>query len=244
MSLPLSIVVSSYARMACIQRLIGSAMDHFPVGSYEIIAVCSDHPASAKAQFLQAHSAQYGVVKYVQADVRLNHRMKSLYAYENMGLRLSEGEWVFVTNDDTTFDPNFYSSFAAAKDHWDVIITSGHLGDVGLGCRKAVIGTITPPNGATAQLYLYDFSLIRKAVYERLGYLDEGLDWFGKGFDLAMACETTPGLRICYNADIKVNHSIEAENRCPPDYHRDFRYAADKWTKWCSEHGWRFTWPW
>lgn len=236
----LSIVVSSYARFECIKRLVESARSVFTAGVYEIIAVCSDHPMSSKTQWLKSQPD----VTYVQADVRLTHRMKSLYAYENMGIKMATGEWVFVTNDDTTFDDNFYHSFKASREGRDVIIIAGHLGDVGLGCRTAIIGTVTKPGGKPENLYLYDFTVIRRDVYEKIGYLDEGLDWFGKGFDLAMKCETTPGLRIAVTQDIKINHEISPENRRPPHYARDFRYATDKWTKWCAENGWSFTWPW
>lgn len=165
---------------------------------------------------------------------------------------MASGNWVFVTNDDTEFDPMFYWKFISVTEKntiplseaYDVVMVNGHLGDVGLGCRTAVIGHITPPGGPQRPLYLYDFTIIRKSVYDRIGYLDEGLDWFGKGFDLAMACETCPGLRICYESDLKVNHAIAAENRRPPHYARDFQYATLKWNKWCAERGWSYSWPW
>jgi hypothetical protein len=236
----ISVVVSSYARFPCIQKLVESARRIFPKGEYEVVAVCSDHPESSKAQWLKAQDD----VVYIQGDVRLTHRLRSLYAYENMGIKAAQGEWIFVTNDDTEFDDGFWHCLEACGKNWDVILTSGHLGDVGLGCRKAIIGTITPPGKKTENLYLYDFAVIRKWVYEAIGYLDENLDWFGKGFDLAMACEVTPGLRISYSEDIKINHSIDGENRLPPHYARDFQYATNKWTKWCAENGWKFTWPW
>ena len=236
----LSIVVSSYGRFSCIQNLVQSARTALPEGAYQVVAVCSDHPDSSKSQWLKAQPD----VVYIQGDVRHRCRLKSLYAYENMGIKAAQGEWLFVTNDDTTLEPDFWDKFVPHSDNYDVILVSGHLGEVGLGCRKAVIGTITPPDGVEKSLYLYDFTLIRKSTYEQIGYLDEKLDWFGKGFDLAMSCETALGVRVCYDADVRVNHVIEAENRRPPHYERDFRYATDKWMAWCVKTGWRFTWPW
>lgn len=236
----ISIVVSSYGRLHCIQRLVESARRVFPEDAYEIIAVCSDLPTSDKVKWLDAQPD----VVYVQADIRTTHRLKSLYAYENIGIKLALGEWVFVTNDDTEFDDNFYHSFAVCRDAADVIIVAGHIGEMSLGCRTAIIGTVTKPGCKPENLYLYDFTLIKRRVYKEIGYLDENLDWFGKGFDLAMKCETHPGLNIIISQDIKINHSIDAENRRPPHYARDFNYATKKWTEWCKQSGWSFSWPW
>lgn len=236
-----SIVTATYGRLDHLKKLVESIRASFPKEAYEIIAVSSDPPGE-KLDWLGKQWDVYTISVGVRQPGE--HRKMSLYAYENMGIKACTGDWIFVTNDDTELDPFFYTVLVPMADKWDVIMVNGHLGDVGLGCRTAVIGDITPPAGPTRPLYLYDFTIIRKTVYERIGYLDEGLDWFGKGFDLAMACETTPNLRICYGSDLKVNHAIAAENRRPPHYARDFSYATEKWMKWCSAHGWNFTWPW
>lgn len=237
-----SIVCATYGRLDHFQKLVASIRAAFPKEAYEIIAVTSDPLHGEKMEWLVAQPD----INVIPAGTRMpgQHRSMSLYAFENIGLKAATGDWIFVTNDDTEIDPFFYTVLVPMADKWDVIMVNGHLGEVGLGCRTAVIGTITPPGGPERPLYLYDFTIIRKSVYERIGYLDEGLDWFGKGFDLAMACETGPNLRICYGSDLKVNHAIAAENRRPPHYARDFMYATNKWRKWCADHGWSFSWPW
>ena len=240
----LSIVVATYGRFDYFKRLVESCRV-FPPGSYEIIAVSSDVPGDKLAWM-----GQQPDVTTLFAGQRLpgQHRSQSLYAFENIGIKAAKGEWVFVTNDDTQLDPMFMYHLNVYGPGYDVIMVKGHLGDVGLGARTAVIGSITPPPGiglpGKKELYLYDFTLIRKSVYEQIGYLDEGLDWFGKGFDLAMACETQQSLRIFYQSPIAVNHDIAAENRRPPHYARDFHYATQKWTRWCVANGWQFEWPW
>lgn len=238
-----SIVCATYGRLDHFRKLVLSIRAAFPKDAYEIIAVSSDPTHGEKIEWMVAQPD----INVVQAGTRMpgEPRKGSLYAFENIGIKMAGNEWIFVTNDDTEFDPFFYTAFVPMADVWDVIMVNGHLGDVGLGCRTAVIGHITPPGGFQRPLYLYDFTIIRKSVYEQIGFLDERLDWFGKGFDLAMQCETVlPPLRVCYGSDLKVNHAIAAENRRPPHYARDFRYATDKWTAWCRSTGWEFSWPW
>lgn len=238
-----SIVCATYKRFDHFRELVDSVRVSFPKGSYEIVAVSSDPVGSSKYDWMKS---QPDVVT-ISAGVRNEgeHRSRSLYSYENIGLKHASGEWMFVTNDDTKIEHDFHTVLTQMEKEWDVIMVNGHLGDVGLGCRTAVIGDVTPPDGATRPLYLYDFTVIRRSVYERIGWLDEGLDWFGKGFDLAMACETAnPPLRVCYSSSLRVNHSISPENRFPPHYVRDFRYATDKWNSWCAKNNWKYNWPW
>jgi len=238
-----SIVCATYQRLDHFRNLVLSIRSAFPRESYEIVAVTSDPTHGEKIEWMVAQPD----INVIQAGTRMpgEHRKGSLYAFENIGIKEARNEWVFVTNDDTEFDPFFYTHFKALADDNDVIMVNGHLGDVGLGCRTAVIGHVCPPEGHRRPLYLYDFTIIRKSVYERIGYLDEGLDWFGKGFDLAMQCETLlPPLRVCYVSDLKVNHTIAAEGRTPPHYARDFQYATDKWRAWCFKTNWEFSWPW
>lgn len=238
----LSIVVATYGRLDYFKRLVESCRK-FPPGSYEIIAVSSDVPGEKLVWM-----AQQPDVTTILAGQRLpgQPRSQSLYAFENIGIKAAKGEWVFPTNDDTELDPLFMFKLNTVDEskRWDVVLVKGHIGEVGLGARIPSIGTITPPNGVESPLFLYDFSLIRKSVYEKIGFLDENLDWFGKGFDLAMACETYPGLRIAHQSDLTVNHSIAPEGRTPPHYARDFTYATRKWGTWCQANGWKFTWPW
>jgi glycosyltransferase involved in cell wall biosynthesis len=237
-----SIVVATYGRFEHFRKLVDSVRTAFPKDTYEIIAVASDSPDTVKIDWI---SKQWDILLRSVGVRRAGQpRSMSLYTFENIGIRSAQHEWVFVTNDDTEFDSYFYDFFWPMADSWDVIMVNGHLGEVGLGCRTAVIGDITPPGGAVRPLYLYDFAIIRKSVYERIGGLDENLDWFGKGFDLAMACETTPGLRICYASDLKIDHAITAEGRTPPHYAKDFQFATNKWNTFCNATGWKYTWPW
>ncbi|MHC4332166.1 MAG: glycosyltransferase family 2 protein [Planctomycetota bacterium] len=246
MSLPVvSIVVASYGRFDHIKTLIESARSIFPEGEYEVVAVCSDDPEGEKVQWLRDQPD----VTFIQGDVRGTCRQHSLYWYENIGIKASKGEWVFVTNDDTILVPTFYDKLKEIALDYDVILVKGHIGEVGLGARIPSIGTIKRPWDSEPQpLYLYDFSIIRRWVYDYIGYLDEGLDWFGKGFDLAMKVEflaTRQDAKIAHDSEIEVTHTITGECRTPPNHVPDFTYATKKWEKWCAENpGHVFSWPW
>lgn len=237
-----SVVVSTYGRLSYFQNLVGSVRSAFPPGTYEIVAVSSDPTDSPKCAWM----AQQPDVVAIMADVRApgTGRKRSLYAYENIGIKASSGKWVVVTNDDTTFEPDFYATLLEVEADYDVILVKGHVGEIGLGMRIPVIGTVTPPSGEVRPLHLYDFTIIRRTAYEAIGYLDENLDWFGKGADLALKCETHPGMRILRDSNLKIHHSIAEEGRQRPGYHRDFQYATDKWNNWCAANGWSTHWPW
>lgn len=237
-----SIVVATYSRESHLNSLLLSARKAFPPGSFELIAVTSD-PDDSKKMAWMLEQPEIVVIRHGQRQPG-QPRQCSLYTFENLGIKAARHEWVFVTNDDTLFDPFFYSNLLKQEHRYHVILVNGHIGERGLGCRTVIIGDITPPGCPTRPLFLYDFTIIRKSVYEKIGYLDEQFDWFGKGFDLAMACETTPGLNIAYESELRIDHVLTPENRTPPHYLRDFRYGTNKWTIWCAQHGWRFTWPW
>ena len=215
-----SVVVSSYGRFNCIQKLVESVRQVFPTSTYEIVAVCSDDPSTEKVKWLQ----QQADVKFIQGDVRTTVRLKSLYHYENCGIKAASGEWIFVTNDDTEFVPGFYDHLLGMQDDYDSILVRGHVGEVGLGCRIPTIGTLTKPNQPEQPLYLYDFSIIRRWVYEKIGYLDENVDWYGKGWDLSLAVEFLAEARTSNSSEMTVQHAIVPENRTSHHAGRDFGY--------------------
>lgn len=240
----LSVVVSTFGRTDCVKALVESVDLTCPNAAYEIVVVSSDAPDSPKIGWLQAQ----GNVRVIQADVRTGPRLKSLYYYENIGIKAAKGAWIFVTNDDTKLDPYFYANLLKYKD-FDVLAVRGHLAEPGLGQRFPVIGTLRRPNETeSSPLYLYDFTVIRPWVYSAIGYLDEGIDWFGKGWDLSMKCEfiaRTLGARTNYDTNLRVEHTITPEGRTPPPSSPDFNYIQKKWDEWCKANpGHHYTCPW
>ncbi len=235
----ISIVVPTFGRFRHIVRLVESAELIFPKEAYEIIAVCSDDPESEKFQWLLDRDN----VLALHADHRKEKRLKSLYAYENRGIKLAQHEWIFVTNDDTRFHPTFYSEFLKVQENFDVILVKGHIGDISMGPVIPVVGEVERPGHSTPQpLHLYDFTLIRREIYREIGYLDEALDWFGKGIDLALAVEFKTRARILHQSRLAVDHFMALEEREPPDFRSDFAYMHDKWERWCADHsGYRYT---
>lgn len=237
----LSVVVSSYGRFKQIQELVESVRIACKLASpYKIFAVCSDPPDSPKIQWLR----QQDDVHLIHPDVRTGSRVKSLYYYENLGIKLAPPGWIFVTNDDTTLDPGFYENLLKYDHSYDILSVKA-----GISRWFPIIGTLCRV-GETCQspLYLYDFTVIRRWVYDAINYLDENLDWFGKGWDLSLKCEflaRPKGARICYDTDLYVHHSFCHENRSPPECHNDFRYIEKKWDDWCASNpGYHYTCPW
>ena len=235
-----STVIPTYARLENFKELVKSIRIAFPPDRVEIMAVTSDDPVSEKGKWLNSQPD----VTVLQTDIRTTHRLKSLYAITNMGIKASTGEWIFVTNDNTQIDKEFYSNFVDIEENYDVILVNGHVGDVSLGRRIPVIGTLTSPSDIQRPIFLFDFMIIRKKTFEDIGFFDEGMDWYGAGLDMAMAIETRPHIRVCRENDLSVDHEISQENRTPPNYLKDFEYLENKWQKWCAENGWSFFFPW
>ncbi len=234
-----SIVVPTYVRTELFKALVQSIRDAFPPYKVEIVVVTSDDPGSEKGQWMRRQTD----LKVVQADVRTSKLVKPLVVYVNIGIRASTGEWVFVTNDDTLIDRNFYSNLVLIEQNYDAIAVNAHIGIVGLGRRVPIIGTITPPDGHVQPLYLFDFTIMRKKTYEEVGLFDERSD-SGAGFDMAMAITTRPHIRVCRASNLATDHYISTENLRTCDHVPDFLYIENKWQKWCDENGWSFFSPW
>lgn len=235
----LSIVISSYRRERYLKNLILSIRNHFPENSYEIIIVSSDNPNSDKIKTI----SKYKNVKVLTPDLRINKRLHSLYYYENIGIKQCENDWIFITNDDTKFINNFYDEFCKIEKDYDVILIGGHVGNRREGIRIPKIGTLNKPNVCNNDLYLFDFSLIRKSVYEKIEYLDENIDWFGKGLDLSLQIEFLTNSKILYESNLIIDHEIAMENRTCDNETKDFAYLEQKWTKWRLENpGYNYHW--
>jgi len=239
----LSVVVSTYGRTEHIKSLVESVASNCPNENYEIVVVSSDAPDSPKIDWLQRQQN----LRIIAADMRTGPRLKSLYYYENLGIKAATGDWIFVTNDDTKLDPYFYADLLPYQ-NFDILAVKGHLAEPGLGQRFPVIGTLRRPGETeSSPLYLYDFTVIRPWVYKAVGYLDEQIDWFGKGWDLSLKCEFVAyalGARIKYDTNLCVEHVIAPEGRTPPPCGRDFNYIKAKWDRWCQENpGYDYTCP-
>lgn len=235
----ISFIVTTFKRENYLNQLISSIEQNLPNDSYEIIVVSSDDPNSEKIKNLKLHNN----VKVLNPDVRTDKRLRSLYYYENIGIKQAQYEWIFVTNDDTVIINTFFTEFLKVEKDYDVIFVGGHIGMVQLGRRIPTIGKITKHNEVEKDLYLSDFTLIRKNIYEKIEFLDENLDWYGKGCDLTLKIEFLTNSRILYESNISVDHLIAIENRFPGEID-DFGYIRKKWDVWCNINvGYSYYWP-
>jgi glycosyltransferase involved in cell wall biosynthesis len=246
----ISIVVSTYGRFEAFKLLINSIKNsRINREDYEIIVVSSDQPDSEKVKWVEEQS-DIDMKLFLLSD-RTTVRTKSLMYYENIGIKNSKYEWIFVVSDDMYFEADWYEKFLGyvTKDN-NVYIVSCHLGSKHFGFWIPPIGTITK-DGVTETMWLYDMTIINSSVYEKIGYLDEQIHWFGKGADLplAIAFLTNETPVLCH--DVKINHDIINENRqeniSTTPNGDDFVYIVNKWEKWLGENpdkNYSFVWKW
>ena len=248
----ISIVVSTYGRFEPFKLLIDSIIDsRINSEDYEIIVVSSDTEDSEKAKWVNEQSDIDMTLISMSDRAPGTVRTKSLMYYENVGIKSSKYDWLFVVSDDMWFEPDWYEKFLTYLNDKDkVYIVACHLGNKSFGFWIPPIGTITK-NGVTETMWLYDMTIIHKSIYEEIDYLDERIHWFGKGADLPLAIafltEETPVL--CN--DVKINHDIINENRqaniATTPNGDDSIYVKNKWIKWVSDNSdknYTFVWEW
>jgi len=231
----LSIVISTYGRSNEIKSLINSIHNSFPEDFYEIIIVSSDDPNSEKSKWLKSQKN----TKFINPDIRIEKRIKSLYYYENIGIKECTNEFVLVINDDMSFEKDFYEEFIKLKDN-DIIFLKTHLGVRNLGLRLPVIGTYkTPEMNIYENLFLADFIVCRKSVYEDIGFLDENIDWYGIGVDLSLYFSFSKiKYKINYENNLCINHLITKNDRDNNSHNASIygEYIENKWRKFCQEN--------
>jgi len=211
-----------------------------PNDFYEIIVVSSDDPNGDKCNWIRTKSN----VTLINADFRQGPRLKSLYYYENIGIKQAKYDYVLVMNDDMWFTPEFYNEFIKCNGY-DVIYLATQLGNVQLGSRLAIIGKYkTPHDNDYKDLYLADFVVCKKSIYEDIGYLDENIDWYGIGPDLSI-CFGFKHLNVMHNDKLHIEHSISPEGRWSnsENPHTYQHYIKTKWRTFCNNNpGYDFQW--
>jgi len=232
----ISIVVPTYKREEPFKKLINSITNsNCEYSDYEIVVVSSDERDSDKILWLQ-EKKDLDVNLILESD-RSTSRVRTLAYYENLGIKNSKYDWILVCNDDMWFETDWYTSFMECINESKVYLISSHIGDIGLGLRIPSIGTLFYGDDEKP-LWLYDMTIIHKSIYEKVNYLDENINWYGKGADLSIAVAflTDEFPSLCYN--VKINHDIVSElrneNKSPCD--EDFDYIRKKWNKWIIDN--------
>jgi hypothetical protein len=64
-----------------------------------------------------------------------------------------------------------------------------------------------------------------------MGFLDEKLDWYGKGLDLGIRVNQFTDVRVGHFEKGEVRHFISEELRNPPKPTKDFKYLNAKWNQ-------------
>lgn len=208
--LKISIVISTYGRVNEIKKMVESIEKNFPPDSYEIIVVSSDDPLGEKISWLKQRSN----LVLINPDVRVGSRKKSLYYYLNIGIRECKHDFILTLNDDFHFDENFYPKFVKCE-QYDVIYFKTHIGKTSLGTRIPIVGYYkTPKETENQNLYLADIVIVKKDVFDKIGLLDEGLDWYGVGVDLSLRFAFSDfSFKVLHNEDMYVNHDISPTDR-------------------------------
>jgi hypothetical protein len=243
----ISIVVPTYGRFVPFMKLINSIKESdIPTDNYEIIVVSSDPVDCEKINWIENQKKYIDISVNIEAD-RKTVRNRSLYYYENIGIKKAKYDWVLVCNDDMWFDYNWYNNFMLIKNNSKVYIIASHIGEIRLGVRVPSIGTITK-DGVEEIMWLYDMTIIHKSIYEKINYLDENIAWYGKGADLCLqvAFLTDEKPFICEN--VIVNHDIEIEHRqeniSTTPNGDDFLYIRFKWDRWIYQNNKNYQYNW
>ena len=241
----ISIVVPTYKRKEPFIKLIESIKNcNIEKNNYEIIVVSSDSKEDEKVKWIE-NQTDIDMTLFLEAD-RKTIRNRSLYYYENVGIKNSKYDWILVCNDDMWVDSNWYQNFLQyIQEDKKVYLVSSHIGGIHLGLRIPPIGSITK-NGVTETMWLYDMTIIHKSVYEEINFLDENLQWYGKGADLSLSVAFLTEHKPILCDDVKIHHDIVSESRTEnigvsplasnSENGGDFHYIRNKWNKWISEN--------
>lgn len=239
-----SIIVPTYQRFQFIKKLIESLIDSdVDKKNCELVLVSSDDSDCEKINWIK--SITEIDIKLIIEEKRDNRRKKSLNYFENLGIKNSNKEWILVCNDDMWFDKNWYSNFLNRLTDSKVYLVATHIGTRNEGLRIPSLGTITK-DGKVDQMWLYDMSIIHKSIYEKIDYLDEDVEWFGKGADLSLAISflTDEVPVLCH--DVIINHDLADELRYENkgSYSIDFGHIRNKWNKWIIDNNKNYGYNW
>jgi GT2 family glycosyltransferase len=222
----ISVVVSSYKRFDHIKALIESFRNEFLPGEFEVVAVCSDMPDTEKALWLTRQSEVNAI--FVGDRKEGQPRAKSLYVYENIGIKSAKGEWILITNDDTIVEPGTREAFHKATSLGQVVVFPTEVDDPSMGKRVPIIGEVLR-NGHRNEIPLLDFAAFHRDVFEELGGADEAFDWYGRGADMGVRVVLSQKFDIVSLDSGGLTHKLVLEARRPPHPARDFSYLETKW---------------
>lgn len=240
----ISIVVPTYKRISCIKKLIDSLVNSdFEKNNCELVLVSSDDETSEKVQWIKKITEVN--VNLIIEDKRENSRKKSLNFYENIGIKNSTKDWILVCNDDMWFEKDWYSKFTEKLSESKVYLVATHVGTVRTGLRIPSLGFITKDN-TQEDMWLYDMSIIHKTIYEEINYLDENINWYGKGADLSLSVSFLTNEKPILCPEVKIHHDLihelRAENRGSFDV--DSQYIRNKWNKWIIDNKKNYSYIW
>ena len=246
MKAKISVIVPTYGRFDSFKKLVKSLDDSsVPKENLELIVVSSDPLDSDKIQWIKNINT-IDTQLFCEAD-RKSVRNRSLYYYENVGIKNAKYDWILVCNDDMWFEPDWYEKFIGyLEDSINVYLVSSHIG-FGSSLRIPSIGTVTK-DGYEDTLWLFDMTIINRSVYEKVNYLDENIYWYGKGADLSLAVKflTEEKIKLCH--DVKINHDLSHEHRgdniSTTPNGDDFVYIREKWNRWINENNKSYSYVW
>lgn len=229
-----TIIIPTYGRFEPFKKLINSIKkSNISKENYEIIVVSSDSQDSEKIKWIENQIKEIDIKIKIESD-RKTIRNRSLYYYENIGIKNAIYDWILICNDDMWFEKDWYKKFLSYMNESKVYLISSHIGSICLGLRIPSIGTIKV-NGIEQPMWLYDMSIIHKSIYEKIGLLDEDMKWYGKGADLSLSVAFFTDEKPVLCHDVKINHDIIKENRHSnignSSAHLDFSYIRRKWDK-------------
>jgi GT2 family glycosyltransferase/Flp pilus assembly protein TadD/predicted SAM-dependent methyltransferase len=241
----ISFVVPTYKRDQYVKNLILSIQETTPENIYEIIIVSSDEADSEKIKWLEKQDN----TKIYMPDVRSGSRKRSLAFYYNLGISKAENDWIFPLNDAMALKGFWYENFVDTiskpeNSNAGVIIVATHLANPELGHRVALQGRTKKGQGEWKDLYLTDFNIVKREVFETTGGYDENIDWYGRGLDFGLAVSFLTDKEIIVDERIRLDHFLAQEHRLESlsDPSQGFLYVKQKWDKWCQKNNASYDW--
>ena len=134
-NIKITIVIPTYGRFEPFKKLINSIKESdISKENYEIIVVASDSQDCEKIKWIENQTKEIDIKIKIEND-RKTIRNRSLYYYENIGIKNAIYDWILICNDDMWFEKDWYKKFLSYMNESKVYLISSHLGSIYLGLR-------------------------------------------------------------------------------------------------------------
>jgi spore maturation protein CgeB len=229
-----SAIVSAYHSERFIAGRLQNLIDQpmFKRNQLEIIVIDSNSPQNEK-EIVEGYIEKYENIRYVRTGMR-----ETVYGAWNRGIKLACGKYIINANTDDRFTPDALEKMANELDHnntihavyGDWLVTNTENDSFDSGSDKFIFHypDFTPPLFFYFQITSHA-ALVRKEVFDMLGYYNEELRVFGdREFMFRFAVSGLKAKKI----DSVIGIYLEAPNsveRSEPSAEKEFASVRGKY---------------